>query len=395
MRLVKVNMLKKNSKPKLLVLLLLSLCFSKGYAQKISRKVEYSDPVAPVGNASLTVPSSVKPILDTWMRDTYVMYGPDGFYYMTGTTASPERTFPEGRVHCWDYNDGIYLWRSADMKTWVSMGRIWSFDKDAAAWQKKGKPVKPGSRSLNGDPLDSIYRAVWAPELHYIKSQKKWLIAACLNGDGGSFVLESISGKPEGPYRNIKANAAQCIFEGIDLSIFEDDNGSVYLLGHNHYIARMDPSLNKLAEPFKELVETPYNPEPYIEGVFMAKYNGRYQLLQTVWSLPDGKGRFTYLPGDSKKKELYSYDVVVSESKNIYGPYGPRYPAILEGGHNNIFKDKEGNWWSTTFFNPRGTMGTRFPVTCRPALVPVKWEGGRLRPDEKRAGEFYTSISEK
>lgn len=55
---------------------------------------------------------------------------------MTGTTATPEREF-EGQIHCWDYNDGLYLWRSKDMKDWEAMGRIWSFDEDAADWQKK------------------------------------------------------------------------------------------------------------------------------------------------------------------------------------------------------------------------------------------------------------------
>jgi beta-xylosidase len=357
--------------------------------------MEYSDPTAPVGNKELTVPSVVQPILDNWMRDAFVMYGPDGNYYLTGTTATPGRHFPNGNIHCWDYNDGLYLWKSKDMKNWVSMGRIWSFEKDAADWQKKGKPVRPGERSVNNDPLDSFYRAVWAPEIHYIKSKKKWLLVACLNGGGGSFVLESISGKPEGPYRNIPGNTAGPIFPNIDLSLFEDDNGEVYLIGHNHFIAKMKEDMSDVAEPFRRFEETPYNPEPYIEGVYMTKQNGKYQLLQTVWSVPLPDGSFTYQKDEQKTKVVYSYDVVVAESSNIYGPYGPRYPAILQGGHNNIFKDKEGKLWSSTFFNPRGIMGRRFAVTCRPAVVPVEWKDGKLRPDQGRAEKFYSSFNTK
>ena len=60
-------------------------------------------------------------------------------------------------------------------------------------------------------------------------------MVACLNGGNGSFVLESISGKPEGPYRNIQGMRNKAIFENIDLSLFEDDDGSVYLVGHNHF----------------------------------------------------------------------------------------------------------------------------------------------------------------
>ena len=353
----------------------------------------YSNPYAPVGNERLTVPKSVVPIADIWMRDVFVTSDPEGNYYMTGTTATPGRYFPNGNVHCWDYNDGIYMWKSKDMKQWEPMGRVWSFDQNAADWQKKGKPVKPGAESPNGDKLDSMYRAVWAPELHYIKSKKKWMIIACLNGKGGSFILESTSGKPEGPYVNIEGNKTKAIFDNIDASLFEDDNGDVYVVAHNHYIAKMKSDLSGLAEPYRTLKETPYNPEPYIEGVYMTKYNGKYQLLQTVWSVKQPDGSYSYLRNDKKDlNALHSYDVVVAEADNIYGPYGPRYPAILEGGHNNIFADKEGGLWSSTFFNPRGYMGTQFPVTCRPAVVPVKWVKGKLMPDLERADEFYKEV---
>lgn len=358
--------------------------------------LSYSDPVAPVGDSTLKVPASVTPIMDQWMRDTYVMYGPDGYYYMTGTTATPGRNFRGGNVHCWDYNDGLYMWKSKDLKQWQPLGLIWGFDRDGANWQQKGKPVKPGAVSLNKDPLDSMFRALWAPELHYVKSKKKWLIIACVNGGMGSFVLESVSGKPEGPYRNIAGNKDKAIFPNIDLSLFEDDNGKVYLVGHNHFIARMKDDLSDIAEPFRPLKERPYSPEPYIEGVFLTKYNGKYQLLQTVWSIDKRDGHYTYLRDEKKDANaLYSYDVVVAESDHVYGPYGPRYAAILQGGHNNIFKDRKGNWWSTTFFNPRGVMGTRYPVTCRPGLVPVKWVNGKLRPDHQRAATFYTNTGSK
>ncbi|WEK37445.1 MAG: family 43 glycosylhydrolase [Candidatus Pseudobacter hemicellulosilyticus] len=379
---------------KLLLPCLLSITLS-ACAQTGEGQTGFSNPIAPVGDPDLTVPTAVVPIVDHWLRDTYVMNAPDGYYYLTGTTASPGRVFP-GEVHCWDYNDGLYMWRSKDLKQWESMGLIWGFDRDAAPWQQKGKPVKPGALSLNKDPLDSMYRAVWAPELHYVKSKKKWLIIACINEGAGSFVLESTSGKPEGPYKNIAGNASKAIFPNIDLSLFEDENGAVYLVGHNHYIARMKDDLSDIAEPFKKLQEHPYNPEPYIEGVFITRANGKYQLLQTVWSIAKPDGSYTYIRNDRKDtNSLHSYDVVVAESDNIYGPYSPRYAAILQGGHNNIFQDKEGNWWSTTFFNPRGAMGKKFSITCRPGLVPVKWEDGKLRPDHQRAASFYADRTAK
>lgn len=373
----------------------------------------YSNPAAPVGDTAYTVPSSVKPLFETWMRDTYVTLGPDGYYYMTGTTVSPDRKFAGGFVHSWDYNDGIYLWRSKDLKDWQGLGLVWSFANDAT-WQKKGVPVAAGAHGPNGEPLDSFYRAIWAPELHYIKSKKQWLMVACLSGKVGSFILKSTSGKPEGPYVNIEGNADGPLFSvkdvagilvpgstetgkysGIDGTLFEDDNGDVYFVGKDHYIAKMKADLSALAEPFKRFAEKPYNPEPYIEGVYLTKHGGKYQLLQTVWSVRQPDGSFSYIENKEKGKAFHSYDVVVAEADNIYGPYGLRYAAILEGGHNNLFVDKKGAWWSTVFFNPRGECGKLYPATCRPAIVAVKWKGGKLMPDSKRTNDFYASFTAK
>jgi len=370
----------------------------------------FSDPYAPVGNPKYTVPAVVKPLFDYWMRDTYVTYGPDGFYYMTGTTVSPDRKFPNGQVHSWDYNDGIYMWRSKDMKKWEPLGLIWSFKRDAT-WQKNVEKVKPGTHGPNHEPLDSVYQAIWAPELHYIKSKKQWLLVACMSGKKGSFVLKSTSGKATGPYVNIPGNSTGPIFSakdvlsipgnkeipnysGIDGTLFEDDNGDVYFVGKDHYIAKMKNDLSGLAEPFRRFKEMPYNPEAYIEGVYMVKHHGKYQLLQTVWSIrtTPGKDDFTYIEKAKKGQGFHSYDVVVAEADNIYGPYGPRYPAILQGGHNAVFTGKDGKWWSTTFFNPRGEMGKIFPVTCRPAVLAVKWENGKLMPDIERTEQFYKDI---
>lgn len=38
-------------------------------------------------------------------------------------------------------------------------------------------------------------------------------------------------------------------------------------------------------------------------------------------------------------------------------------------------------------------MGTQFPVTCRPGVVPVKWVNGKLMPDVERANQFYRDFT--
>ena len=47
----------------------------------------------------------VKPLMDIQMRDTVIRVGGDGMYYLTGSTGED----------IWDHNDGVQLWRSADL----------------------------------------------------------------------------------------------------------------------------------------------------------------------------------------------------------------------------------------------------------------------------------------
>src|SRR5690606_39991807 len=97
----------------------------------------------------------------------------------------------------------------------------------------------------------------------------------------------------------------------IYLSLFEDDDGSVYLVGHNHFIAKMNEQLDGLAEPFRRIEETPYASEPYIEGVWIEKHDGQYHLLQTVWSVPQDDGSYSYIRSEEHTSELQSRENLV------------------------------------------------------------------------------------
>lgn len=84
---------------------------------------------------------------------------------------------------------------------------MWSFVKDAT-WEKRA-------------------RYVWAPEIHYLRGH--YYIAYCVSGGqgGGTGILKSTTGKPEGPYAYALTNNAP-IGGGIDATLFEDDDGSVH-----------------------------------------------------------------------------------------------------------------------------------------------------------------------
>ncbi len=348
--------------------------------QRPASKTSYGS--APSTAAELQIPNETKPLLDVWMRDTYVTCSPDGNYYLTGTTAAPGRAFDALGPHCWDWNDGLYLWRSSDLKNWTALGLVWSLDTDTT-WQSKFATRQP-QRHPTGFQLDAKRRAVWAPELHYIRSAKNWFMVACMNDTApqkGSFILRSQTGRPQGPYENITGNASGPIFPNIDGSLFEDADGSVWFVGHNHFCARMKSDLSGLATDLKAFQETPYPSEPCIEGAFVFKHAERYHLAQAIWSFKMPDGSFTYEADAEKRGGVrWSYDCVIASSDKLEGPYGPRYTAGAGMGHNNLFNDTAGNWWATHFGNPRGIREFAQPFLCRPAVIPMQWRDGKLQP---------------
>lgn len=68
-------------------------------------------------------------------------------------------------------------------------------------------------------------------------------------------------------------------------------------------------------------------------------------------------------------------DCVIASADRPEGPYGARRTVLTGGGHNNFFVDFEGRWWCTMFGNLRGEPPDKSFI-CRPAVVPIRWEGG-------------------
>lgn len=291
---------------------------------------------------------AVKPLFDTRIRDTSVCLGPDGAYYLTGTTGE----------NIWESNEGIHLWKSTDLKNWTLIGLVWGIERDGT-WQKQWTE-KNGKRR----------RAVWAPEVHYIKGN--FYLAYCITGLGTG-VLKSTTGKPEGPYRSIN-NPDAPLTRGIDASLFEDDDGSVYFLYGSGYLARLNDDLTGLAEtpvrlrcepadrdsehhhPNRPCNEREWDHIGY-EGAALFKRNGRY-----------------YLSGAERYYERYH--CMVAEAEIIRGPYGARYVGVPYAGHNNFFRDRDGNWWATIFGNDK-----QAPFSERPGILRVEFNAaGRVRP---------------
>lgn len=264
----------------------------------------------------------IKPLIEAHVRDTVIILGGDGNYYMTGSTGD----------NVWWFNDGVELWRSKDLKKWDYLGLIWSIEKDGT-WEKEW-------RNLHDKPA----RAIWAPELHYIRGN----YYICLSmAPGGISILKSKTGKPEGPYVNtLKENKP--LANGIDATLFEDDDGKIYFTYSGaSKIARMKDDMSGLDGDYHQikLDDPDRDPQHHSakcstrgandighEGASLFKVNGKYYL----GAADDYEGR---------------YSSVVALADNIYGPYHMRHEAVPSGGGTDYFKDKQGKWWCAFFGN--------------------------------------------
>lgn len=288
----------------------------------------------------------VQPLVDAQIRDAVICVGHDGRYYLTGSTGD----------NIWKMNDGVELWASDDLRHWDYMGLVWSFDRDGT-WQREW-------RDHHG-PV----RALWAPELHYVKGNY-FITLSMPPGDRG--LLKSTTGKPEGPYVNALANDGK--WDGdIDASLFQDDDGTVYVLWGGGHIARMKDDMSGMAEEPRHPVLL--DPDTIAanhartcsarrncsdighEGASMFKRNGLY-----------------YLTAADTYQGRYSSMVAVSE--NIYGPYRWRHEAVPCSGGTGYFRDHQGRWWCTFFGND-----PQSPFREMPAMIRVDFsDDGHVLP---------------
>jgi xylan 1,4-beta-xylosidase len=290
----------------------------------------------------------VQPLFKEQIRDTSVCLGPDGYYYLTGTTGT----------NIWVSNEGIHVWKSRDLKKWDPLGLVWSIERDGS-WQKQWTQKNGNTR-----------RSVWAPEIHYLKGN--FYIAYCVTGLGTG-LLKSKTGKAEGPYASVNTPDAP-LTRGIDASVFEDTDGKVYFLYGSGFLARMKDDLTGLVETPVELQCVPADadfdhhhpnrpcpPERYghvgFEGVFLFKANGRY-----------------YLSGAERYYERYH--CMTAESDTLRGPYHARYVSVPYAGHNVFFQDTKGDWWSTIFGND-----PQAPFKELPGILRVEFDKDKhIRP---------------
>ena len=254
---------------------------------------------------------------------------------------------------------------------------------DLVNWAQLGNAVhRPEQMSFDGIHLG--YNGVYAPAIEH-KDGVFYVINTCV-GCGGNFVVTATN--PAGPWSD---PIWLPHLQGIDPSIFFDDDGKTYIVHHRDPVNKRYPAHTALwvmeVDPvtFRPLSDdvmlvdggekAPWHTE-YIEGPHIYKVNGTYYL-----SAPGG--------GTG-----YYHGQLVYRSKTIFGPYeaNPNNPILTQlglpddranpvtaTGHADMFEDTNGDWWAVFLGTrpydlaiPPQDPG-RFHTGRETFMLPVKW----------------------
>ena len=264
-----------------------------------------------------------------WIRDPYIVRGPDDFYYLTGTTPLPE----DPRQRTDPYNIGLrntsivgwkmQAWRSKDLITWESLGTPYSL-KDGIWFTEQPERFAE---------VDVKQWRLWAPELHFVDG--RWVVVHTSPSPvrGGNLSLTR-GAAVEGPFDNPMGAK---IGRRHDPSLFRDDDGPVWMIWGATEIAPLKGDFSGDAAAPVKIGPSGDAARMGHEGCLMRKIGSKYVLLGTGWS--------------TGKMRKGSYNLYYATADKITGPYSERKFAGRFLGHGTPFQDRKGRWWCTAFFN--------------------------------------------
>ncbi|MAT69902.1 MAG: hypothetical protein CMJ58_10300 [Planctomycetaceae bacterium] len=284
------------------------------------------------------------PILTGFYPDPSLCRAGDDYYLINSTFA---------------YFPGIPIFHSTDLVNWRQVGH-----------------VIHRTEQLRYDGV-GVSGGIFAPAISY-HDGTFYVICTMVGGDG-NFVVTATD--PAGPW----SDAARLRFEGIDPSIFFDDDGRAWIVnnggpegqplyeGHRAiWIQQFDPVDKKMVGPRKVLVNggVDISKKPiWIEGPHIFKRAGWYYLC----CAEGGTG-----PDHSQ---------VIFRSREVDGPYEPwdQNPILTQRtlnaeepgavtctGHADMEPGPDGSWWAV-FLGVRPYQGRFSPMGRETFLLPVSW----------------------
>jgi alpha-N-arabinofuranosidase len=252
--------------------------------------------------------------------------------------------------------------------------------RDLVHWTQIGNAIDRSSQ-LNFDKM-TMWQGLYAPDINW-HDGKFYIVNTCV-GCGGNFVITAK--KAEGPW-------SDPVFlpdvDGIDTSLFFDDNGSAWLVhngppaekprydGHTAiWLQQFDAKALKTVGKPQVLVDGGVHPEQkpiWIEGPHIFRKDGTYYLIAAEGGTAE------------------QHSEVVFRSDWVTGPYKAlatnpiltqrdlpkdRPNPITSTGHAKFVDTPEGEWW-TVFLGVRPyDAAGNFNSGRETFMMPVRWQDG-------------------
>lgn len=252
--------------------------------------------------------------------------------------------------------------------------------RDLVSWRQIGNAIDRPGQMPYGD-AEEITRGLFAASIAH-HDGTFYIANTCFYCPGqgmGNFVISAKD--PAGPW----SDPHWLSFDGIDPSLFFDDDGSAWLVsngipqvpmrydGHRAiWLQRFDTSTMKLVGERKVLVDGGVDPATkpeHVEGPHIFRREGWYYLT----AAEGGTGE--------------QHAQMVWRSRAVEGPYvawagnpsltqrdlDPNRPApITSTGHAQFIELKDGSWW-TVFLGTRPYRGNQYNLGRETFLLPVSW----------------------
>jgi len=252
---------------------------------------------------------------DVWMRDPFIQLNPDGYYYMSCTRQRENLKLeaPKG---------GIEVFKSKDLLNWESLGVIWTTSETVFGQSIEARAVS----KKNKHGVKSAM--IWAPEIHFINN--KWILVYTSN-QGKANLMISEGKALKGPFTEPF---------GADFGRHHDP--SIFMDGDQPWLVDKIAEVTPLKKDFSGFAGKPIkigasNRKMGHEGAYIIKVKDKYVLFGTAWS--------------TDKMRHGTYNLYYCVSDKLTGPYDERKFVGRFLGHGTPFKDKNGNWWCTAFYN--------------------------------------------
>lgn len=288
----------------------------------------------------------VNPILSGFYPDPSICVAEDCFYLVTSS---------------FSYFPGLPIFKSTNLVKWEQIGNIID---------------RPEQMDFSGA---GVSRGLFAPTIRYNNGK---FYCVCTQVDKiGNFLITA--DKAEGPWSNpIPIQGA----EGIDPSLFFDDDGTVWYIGTRPapegckyngnweiWVQRINVETGQLYGQSKGIWRGALKDCIWPEGPHIYKIDGMYYLIHAEGGTgPD-------------------HAVCVARCDSVEGTWvGKKANPILTHrhlgksagiiyvGHADLFQDKDKRYWMVCLASrPYGEKGQRFCNMGRETfMVPVKWEDG-------------------